>query len=132
MTRAWLLQVKPDDFDISLITVYPGTPYYDDATPHAQLEHVWVYTYNGANLYSKEIDYRQVSDYYKGDPNIGYESFVYTDYLQPGDIVNLRNDIDRDVRERLNIPFPTSTPAKRYEHSMGQIGLSTSILRSSA
>ena len=130
MTRDWLLQVKPDDFDISLITVYPGTPYYDDAIAHPQLEHVWVYTYNEANLYSREIDYRTVSDYYKGDPDIGYESYVYTDYLQPGEIVKLRNNIDREVRHQLNIPYPTSTPATRYEHSMGQIGLSDSILRS--
>lgn len=130
MTRNWLLQVKPDDFDITLITIYPGTPYYDDAIPHPQLERIWTYTYNGARLYSREVDYRQVSDYYKGDPNIGYESFVYTDFLQPGEIVNLRNDIDRDVREQLNIPYPTSTPATRYEHSMGQSGLPDSILRS--
>lgn len=130
MTRDWLLQVKPDDFDITLITIYPGTPYYDDAIPHPQLERVWVYTYNGANLYSRDVDYRQVSDYYKGDPAIGYQSYVYTDYLQPGEIVDLRNDIERDVREKLHIPYPTSTPATRYEHSMGQTGLPESILRS--
>lgn len=130
MTRDWLLQVKPDDFDITLITIYPGTPYYDDAIPHPQLERVWVYTYNGAKLYSRDVDYRQVSDYYKGDPNIGYESFVYTDYLQPSEIVDLRNNIDREVREELNIPYPTSSPATRYEHSMGQANLPLSILRS--
>lgn len=130
MTRSWLLQVKPDDFDITLITIYPGTPYYDDAIPHPELERVWIYTYNGAKLYSREVDYRMVSDYYKGDPNIGYESFVYTDFLQPSEIVNLRNDIDRDVRAQLNIPNPTSIPAIRYEHSMAQAGLPDSILRS--
>lgn len=130
MTRNWLLHVKPDDFDITLITIYPGTPYYDDATPHHNLEKIWVYTYNGANLYSQDVDYRQVSDYYKGDPTIGYESFVYTDFLQPHEIVTLRNDIDRDVREQLNIPYPSSSPSTRYEHSMGQIHLPDSILRS--
>lgn len=130
MTKNWLIKVRPDDFDITLITIYPGTPYYDDAIPHPQLEKIWVYTYNGAKLYSQDVDYRQVSDYYKGDPTIGYESFVYTDFLQPHEIVRLRNDIDRDVRKLLNIPYPTSSPATRYEHSMGQIHLPDSILRS--
>ena len=129
MTKDWLLEVKPDDFDITLITVYPGTPYYDDATPHPEQEHVWTYTCNGARLYSRDIDYRRISDYYKGNPDIGYESFVYTDELQAEEIVALRNDIEREVREKLNIPFPASSPATRYEHSMGQSRLSDSILR---
>ena len=130
MTRDWLLSVKPDDFDITLITIYPGTPYYDDSMPHQELENVWVYTCNGARLYSRDVDYSQVSDYYKGDPNIGYESFVYTDHLQPSEIVNLRDDIDSEVRAKLNIPYPVSSPATRFEHSMGQTGLPKSILRS--
>jgi len=132
MTRDWLLDTKPDDFDITLITVYPGTPYYDDAVPHKEKENVWVYTYNGANLYSNEIDYRKVADYYKGDPNIGYKSFVYTDYLTADEIVTLRNNLEREVRDKLKIPYPTSTPATLYEHSMGQNhGIPASILRSS-
>jgi radical SAM superfamily enzyme YgiQ (UPF0313 family) len=130
LTRDWLLQVKPDDFDITLITVYPGTPYYDDAVPHPELEKIWVYTYNGANLYSREIDYRTVADFYKGDPNIGYESFVFTDGLSAREIVKLRDDVEREVRQKLVIPYPVSTPATRYEHSMGQFSLPQSILRS--
>src|SRR6185369_16269875 len=30
-TRDWLLEVKPADFDVSIITTYPGTPYFDEA-----------------------------------------------------------------------------------------------------
>jgi anaerobic magnesium-protoporphyrin IX monomethyl ester cyclase len=30
-TRHWLLEERPDDFDATVITVYPGTPYYDSA-----------------------------------------------------------------------------------------------------
>ena len=131
MTHNWLMQTIPDDFDISLITIYPGTPYYDDAMPHPELEKVWVYTFNDARLYSKEIDYRKVADYYKGDPNIGYESHVYTDYLTAGEIVILRDTMERSLRSKLNIPFPASASAVRYEHSMGQGGLPGSILRSS-
>ena len=131
LTRDWLLQVKPDDFDITLITVYPGTPYYDNAVPHPEHEKVWVYTYNGATLYSREIDYCHVADFYKGDPDIGYESFVFTESLSAGDLVQLRNNIEREIRQKLNIPYPASTPATRYEHSMGQFAIPQSILRSS-
>ncbi len=32
-------------------------------------------------MYSQEIDHCEVADFYKGDPNGGYKSFVFTDYL---------------------------------------------------
>jgi len=128
-TRDWLVDVKPDDFDVTIITVYPGTPYYDEAKPHPELEKVWVYTHRGGDkLYSREIDYVETSNFYKGDPNGGYESYVFTDFLQPKDIVALRNNVEEEVRKVLGIPYPTSTPAMRYEHSMGQSG----VLRSSS
>ena len=40
-TRRWLLDVQPDDFDISIITTYPGSPYYDHAVPHPKIPGVW-------------------------------------------------------------------------------------------
>jgi radical SAM superfamily enzyme YgiQ (UPF0313 family) len=30
-TKNWLLEVKPDDFDCTIITTYPGSPYFDNA-----------------------------------------------------------------------------------------------------
>ena len=35
MTKQWLLDVKPDDFDLALFQPYPGTPWAD---PHADYE----------------------------------------------------------------------------------------------
>lgn len=133
-TRDWLLQVKPDDFDVTIITTYPGTPYYDRAVPHPTLKDVWVYTYeaNGDKLYSYEVDYTQVADYYKGDPDGGYKSYVFTDHLSAEKLVSLRDKVERDVRSILKIPFNPGRPAERFEHSMGQQGLPPSILRSSA
>jgi anaerobic magnesium-protoporphyrin IX monomethyl ester cyclase len=75
-TRDWLLKMRPDDFEITIITTYPGTPYYDHAVPHETEPHVWVYTVNGDRLYSQEVDYTSISDYYKGAPDGGYKSFV--------------------------------------------------------
>ncbi len=121
-TRNWLLTVRPDDFDVTIITTYPGTPYYDYAMPHETEPGVWVYTYEktGDKLYSIEVDYRTTADYYKGDPDGGYQSFVYTDYLTREQLVELRDFVEKDVREKLNIQFNPSVPAMRYEHSMGQ------------
>jgi radical SAM superfamily enzyme YgiQ (UPF0313 family) len=131
-TNEWLLEVKPNDFDATIITVYPGTPYYDDAIPHPDREGVWVYSSFGDRLYSQEVNYCAVAEYYKGDPNGGYSSFVWTDFLQPEEIVSLRDHLERDVREKLGIPFNPANPGIRYEHSMGQQGsLPQNILRRS-
>ncbi len=134
-THDWLLEVKPDDFDVTIITTYPGTPYYDDAILHDAEKHIWAYTYEktGDRLYSYELDYNQVADYYKGDPDGGYRAYVYTDYLSSEELVELRDYVERDVRRKLNIPFNAGAAAIRYEHSMGQFGgkLPEFILRSS-
>jgi radical SAM superfamily enzyme YgiQ (UPF0313 family) len=123
-THDWLMEVHPDDFDVTIITTYPGTPYYDFARPHPDRKDVWVYTYEktGDKLYSIEVDYNEVADYYKGDPDGGYKAYVFTDYLSPEELVGMRDFVERDVRSKLNIPFNAGAPALRYEHSMGQMG----------
>jgi radical SAM superfamily enzyme YgiQ (UPF0313 family) len=130
-TRDWLLEVRPDDFDLTLITTYPGTPYYDESVPVDGQPGVWRYTIDGDNLYSLEVDYTQVAHYYKGDPEGGYQSYVFTDYLSRQRLVQLRNETEHEVRERLGIPYPNAHAGLRYEHSMGQSGLPPTMLRSS-
>ena len=129
--RDWLLEVKPDDFDVTAITVYPGTPYFDDAVETAP--GVWTYTAKrtGDVLHAADVDYTTTADYYKGDPDSGYVSHVYTEHLSAAEIVRLRDVVERDVREKLQIPFNPAQAAQRYEHSMGQ-GLPPFILRRSA
>ncbi len=136
-TYHWLLSVKPDDFDVTIITTYPGTPYYDEAVPAPALgDNVWAYTYKktGDRLYSLEVDYTEVAEYYKGRPDGGYQSYVFTDYLDGTELVELRDFVERNVRRKLQIPFNASAPAVRYEHSMGQLGpaLPSNILRTTA
>lgn len=128
-TRSWLLENKPDDFDVTIITPYPGSPYYDDAV---QENGAWVYTYpeTGDKLYAKEVDYLKTADYYKGDPNGGYVSYVWTDRLSSEQLVSARDELESVVRHELDIPFNSSHPAVRFEHSMGQ-GLPEKILKRS-
>jgi len=118
-SRDWLLEVQPDEFDVSVITTYPGTPYYDDAretTPG-----VWTYIdpRNGDRLHAHHVDHLSEQSFYKGTPG-SYRSFVYTDALTPEDICQRRDALESEVRSALRIAYPTAVAAVNYEHSMGQ------------
>jgi radical SAM superfamily enzyme YgiQ (UPF0313 family) len=129
-TREWLLEVKPADFDATVITTYPGTPYFDEAVETAP--GVWTYTCakSGDRLHSLDVDYREVSEYYKGVPG-EYTSYVYTDHLTAVELVEQRDNLEAVVRRELGIPYNAGAAAVRYEHSMGQGQIPTRILRSS-
>ena len=128
-TRAWLLEARPSDFDVTVITPYPGSPYYDQAEEVAPGR--WVYEANGDRLYQQEIDYTVETDCYKGVPG-RYVSHVWTDQLSPEDLVRERDALESQVREHLGIPFNPSSSSQLYEHSMGQTSLPDRILRSSS
>jgi len=129
-TRDWLVDVRPDDFDATVITTYPGTPYFDEAVETSA--GIWTYTCekSGDRLHSVEVDYRQVAEYYKGAPG-NYTAFVYTDDLTSEQLVSSRDWLESDVRQTLSIPFNSANPGLRYEHSMGQSTLPSTILRTS-
>jgi radical SAM superfamily enzyme YgiQ (UPF0313 family) len=134
-TRDWLIDTRPADFDVTIITTYPGTPYYDEAVPHESMPGVWTYTYKktGDRLHALDVDYTRVAEYYKGNPDGGYHAYVFTDAMSADELVQARDRIERDVRAALGIPFNPSAPAMRYEHSMGQFGqLPPNILRRSS
>lgn len=126
----WLLAVQPEDFDCTIITPYPGSPYYDEAILAEGDQELYVYTQPKTKdkLYARPVDYTTTADYYKGTPGGGYQSFVFTDYLSSEALVRARDELERNVRTALNIPFNPSRAALRYEHSMGQ-GLPGFILK---
>lgn len=130
-TRDWLVEVHPDDFDATVITTYPGTPYFDEAVETAP--GVWTYTCPKSRdrLHSVEVDYRHVAEYYKGTPG-NYTAFIYTDNLTSEQLVVCRDRLETDVRQTLSIPFNNANPGLHYEHSMAQSGLPSSILRTSS
>lgn len=112
-TWDWLLAVAPADFDATIITPYPGTPYFDRSLP---LGSHWVYTArNGDRLHMEPVDYTTTSDYYKGIPG-SYRSHVWTDHISASELVAQRDALEADVRARLGI----SAPKRRHESSMGQ------------
>ena len=129
-TRDWLLAVQPADFDVTVITTYPGTPYFDDAVETSP--GVWTYTTpkTGDRLHSLDVDYRLVAEYYKGVPG-AYRSYVYTDHLDGQELVRLRDWLEQDVRTQLSIPFNQSAAGLHFEHSMGQGEIPAHILKAS-
>jgi radical SAM superfamily enzyme YgiQ (UPF0313 family) len=128
----WLIRNEVEDFDCTIITTYPGTPYYDLAVPHSSLPDVWTYTHPATRdrLHAYEVDYTTSANYYKGNPDGGYQAYVFTDHVSADQIVKLRDQVEREVRATLGIPFNPSAAAMRYEHSMGQ-GLPDFIHRKS-
>lgn len=129
-TRRWLLDMDPPDFDVTIITPYPGSPYYDDAVPYGEEGGHPSYAYTCQDgdhdrLFQVELDYRTEVDYYKGDPNALVISHVWTDHLSREDIVHHRNQVEKDVRGKLGIPYyprvePIDCATINYDHSMGQ------------
>lgn len=130
-TKQWLLDVRPDDFDASIISTYPGCPYFDFAVKHPTEPGAWTFTAPKSKdrLHSYEIDFTEVADFYKGQNIGGYKSYVFTDFLSPERIVELRDDLENKVREKLGIPFNSGAPGIRYEASMGITKLPPNILR---
>lgn len=140
-TKYWLKEVRPEEFDVTIITVIPGSPYYDDARltgAHGAIgadivgpeDNVYMYEAPRTNdkLYSIEVDNLSEFEYYKGIPG-EYNAFVFTDHLSRKDLVNYRDEIDVQVTKFLGHTRNMSVEAQLYEHSMGM--LPNFILRSS-
>jgi len=124
----WVLRVKPDDVDWTVITQYPGSPYYDHS--EAEGDH-WVYVEprTGAKLYSADPQFTEDAWFYKGVPG-DYTSYVWTDELSAENLVRSRDAAERLTRGRLGLPMIQPVTARQFEHSMGQ-GLPAGVLRSS-
>ena len=101
-TKEWLLTFKPDEFDVCILTPLPGSPIYE----HPENE--------GKGLFFDKGDGEILP--YKTVPG-EYRSKTRTETLSNEDLIRLRDEIDRDVRQALGIK-----PVERvnlYDHSMG-------------
>ena len=127
-TKNWLLEVKPEDFECTIITTYPGSPYFDDAV-YDNGKYVYTQPYTGDVLYQKDLDYLSEPDYYKGDPSGGYRAYVWTDHISSEELVKERDLLEDEVRSKLNIPFNPAGGFIKFEHSMGQGQIPQSILK---
>jgi len=132
-TKNWLLETQPEEFDCTIITTYPGSPYFDDAVKQSDGTYTYTSDLTGDRLHQSSIDYLSELDYYKGDPDGGYVSYVWTDNISATELVTARDRLEKDVRKALNIKFNPANPAAKYEHSMGMgnVNIPDHILRRS-
>jgi len=87
MTKKWLLDNRPDAFEIYVITPFPGSPLYDEKE-------------NFDLTYS--IDYKR--DVASVTRRYGERKcFVGNSNLSPEEISDLREGVDREVRAELGL-----------------------------
>ncbi len=120
-----------DEIDWTIITQYPGSPYFDHSIYDPE-KNAWLYTEprSGQRLWSQQVDYTQDAEYYKGIPG-EYTAYVWTDHLSPSQLVALRDQAEEKTRSALLLPEIQHIASIQFEHSMGQ-QLPSSILRKSA
>lgn len=126
----WVLANRPDDVDWTIITQYPGSPYFDKSEPHETEAGTWVFTDDRtqAVLYSQDVSYADKAEYYKGVPG-DYTSYVWTDFLTAQQLVEMRDKAETVTRQALRLPQIQTVAAMQFEHSMGQRTLPPNILR---
>lgn len=113
-----------DDVDWTIITQYPGSPYFDHSR-FVPEKNAWLYelknkrTNEVARLWSSEVDYLKEANYYKGVPG-EYTAYVWTDYLSAQELVQMRELAEGYTREKLSLTGISHNRLTQYEHSMGQ------------
>lgn len=88
-TINWLKQVRPTNFDVTIMTPYPGSIIYDGSKPSEK--------YNGYGrewngLYFNDVDFSSQRSVAKGKPG-EYSCSVRTDELTSEDLVKIREDM---------------------------------------
>jgi len=95
-TIKWLQKVKPDETDTTIISVYPGSNYFNKSIKIS--DELLKYTNKyGDNLYINNIDFLKDSNFYKSKMG-SYVSFVHTDDLSVKQMVECRDEIERISR----------------------------------
>ena len=98
LTKKWLLQAKPDSFDLAILQPYPGSIIYDEATTSTRFEGYEV-EYDG-KLFFNRLDFSKSPSFYKGIPG-QYKCSVRTGDLSAEDLVGIRDRLEEEVRQTL-------------------------------
>ena len=99
LSKKWLLDNKPEDFDYGIITPYPGSIIYNNSIKSNKFKN---YDYEYKSVYFNKPRYAEEDSYYRGNIRES-KSNVRTDELTNEEIIKLRNDVDKEVRKCLNI-----------------------------
>lgn len=100
-TKRWLLEARPDSFDVTIFQPMLGSPIAD--RPEQEGQGLF---FEGPTMLP-----------YKTTPG-QYQARTRTETLSADDLVRLRDEIDRDVRQALGMP--ALSRSEIYDASMGQ------------
>jgi radical SAM superfamily enzyme YgiQ (UPF0313 family) len=112
LTKKWILDAKPDYFNLGINTPYPGSPEYDMKEKY--------------DLEFGEIDFaKEQASYSSGSKSKVWKSWVRTSALSSEELVRLRDEVDKECRKKLKFAYNSGedghgSSASPYEYSMGQ------------
>ncbi len=121
-TKEWLRKVRPDDFDVTIVSIYPGTPYYEDSVIRDG-EYCYV-SPEGKKLYSKHIDFIKEESNYKCKPGESkYNCHVWTEFMTSQELVDARNSIEKEFRPNFVVDkrFQALIPNNYPPHHRGPL-----------
>ncbi|MEK6826317.1 MAG: radical SAM protein, partial [Nanoarchaeota archaeon] len=105
------------NFDVTILTPYPGSPIYDEMVwNNGRFKEEFPRVLRNGELYMRNVDFSKDSAPYKTAP--GEEQVnIRTETLSSQDLLNLRQEIDNDLRRRYRLQ---TYEREDIEHSMGQ------------
>lgn len=111
----------PWEFDMTILTPYPGSRVYDDLTTN-QGDHREEFqrVLGDGELYVRAVDFSRESTPYKTAPGENVV-LVRTESLSSNDFLDLRQEIDDKIRTRYDLHrYDRDDPRRDIEHDMGQ------------
>ena len=120
LTKKWILDAKPDYFNLGINTPYPGAPQYDKKEKY--------------DIDYDKIDYSKEQVSYSMHGQKKWKSWVRTSSLSSEDLVRLRDEIENECRHVLGFKYDPGegghgSKESPYELSMGQSPTEAQLLK---
>ena len=97
LTLDWVYGNKPDDFDLNIITPYPGSKIYDNAIPSKKFKN---YKWEYEGLYFNKPRYMSEDSFYKGK-DMQSESNIRTKTISNKDYRKIRDSAEEYLRRAI-------------------------------
>lgn len=99
-TENWLAKVQLEDVNFTIISCLPSSFYYDYALQRG--DGIWVYSApeTGDKLYSYDVDFHAKANILNGNLDYGYESTVFTDFLNPEQLVAWHKHLETTFKRK--------------------------------
>ena len=120
LTKKWILDAKPDYFNLGINTPYPGSPEYDMKEKY--------------DLEFGKLDFAKDQASYSSSKSKAWKSWVRTSALSSEELVRLRDEVEEECRKKLKFAYGPGedghgSSASPYEYSMGQGLAAQELLR---